>query len=615
MMTHKLSQTFTLAAALLASTTLLGCQMASLVPTAQQSPPSSGHQAGASDLREVAPASGILPEVEVIAPPAAEQAQAAVTIAVKWPDRPQSLQAIPWSANSLRVRITPRAGGEVVYDDLIGRPGPGDAYYAQVISRQYMLKKDVAYQVEVAVYRERVADVTASSEAIASTRPPAEVTLGANENKALKLVLDPHYVPTMADASYAAGSDAIVTLTGSGFGTDPTLLQVEWARSTWDRVPLEIVQVTDTALQVKMPDSGWNWYSGPLTIHRDGIKASGNATLTHLYYFDQPGGDQLKVKDNSQLFCVLADRPFRFDVNRSNGQTITHLAHTLKVTKRETQEDVTAAVFKDGKYTLPEGSYLFTLTSGKLTNSFEVDAGTFTWSTAAVPSLTVSPYYISADYLTPKNPNYMQGVNLAGYSLTVPGGSAYFAPYDFDWSYGTPGIAAVNLGHWDLNYRRLWVTPTQTAGSTTMTGTLRFDRSKTINFTVHNVKIAGFNLDTSTNPEQWNTAWTGALTEPVIVPLGGQARVRVKSVSLTNGSTKSVFTDSVFGDKLSWSSRLPGTMESAEGMVGLTKTYSYHSSNSYTDLVITGEAPGVAEIQVEHVDDPTRVATFSVKVQ
>lgn len=611
---HRFPKILKLGAAILAGSTLLGCQMGSLVPTGLPKAPTtpSTLESSAGALDSALPAEADLPQVELIPQPSADQAQGAVSIAIKWPERPRSIQAIPLSANSMRIRITPAAGGEDLYNDLIGRsdslasPDPYNPQAPQPMVRKYILKKDVAYQIAVSVYKEQPQAVTESSTAIAFTETPAEVTLSANETQAVKLVLKALYTPTLAEAAYGAGGGATLTVAGSGFGTSASQIRAEWVQNQWNKVNLEVVEVTDTAVKLRMPENN-NGY-GTLNLYRDGVKANAaGTTLAVVSNLEMPSENVLPLKRSDQnfdTFYALEDQSFLLTLNRADGRTFDHLVQTVKVKNNETQQDVTGSVFANGQFTLPKGSYTVTFTSGTATKAITLEAGTVTW--AADPSpFVVTPYYVT-DYLTANH------LPLAGYYLLTKGGqSVPFKKSDFTWTFDPPGVVVQDPDYqWEENSFRFKATATP--GAATIRGTLRYDPNRVIQAAVTNAKISAFNLQQASDVNAYEPTWSN-LAEPttIAIPRNQQVRIRVRSVKLTTNTTKIVSGDWTFRDRLEWTSLLQGTQDPGDDVASVEVS---QTNNSQTEAVITAVQEGTVTVRLIHEGDPTQERLLTVNV-
>ncbi|GEM_PF-5772707 len=617
MMNRQFPKILKLGTALFAGTILLGCQVGSLVPTGLPKSPASSVTAAPKTETNV-PSAAVLPQVEVTTQPATDPAltptHSEIMIAIKWPERPLSIQAIPLSANSLRVRISAVDGGEDLYNELIGRndaiatPDPNNPNIApQAIVRKYMLKKDVPYEIEVKVYKENVASVTEASEAIAFTENPEAITLGAGETQAVKLVLKALYTPTAVEATYGAGSGATVVIQGSGFGTSKSLIKAEWVKSDWDKSNLEVLSVTDTAVTLKMPNVTWG--AGPLNIYRDGVKANGTVALHAVNNFDFPADDVLKIKratTPADTFYAIAGHAFPLTLNRADGKNFTNLVYSVKVKNNETMQDVTATVLNDGQFTLPDGKYTVTFTSGALTKDITIETGTLTW--VSNPTFVVAPYYIPGILSANK-------IVLTEYYLTLYGQQqALFNKSDFTWGITPAGrVMADPDQQWEQNNYSFKAAAT--AGTATVTGMLRFDTTQTIQATVTNVRIDAINLQQTSNWDNWMPTWS-TLTPGASLSLnvGDKMRLRVNSLALTNTTTKNnLANDWTLRDKLEWETFLPDSAEPGSGdeVLSAAKT---QSQDSQTDVTLTANAVGSVTLRAYHKDDPTKFRDVTIQV-
>lgn len=531
--------------AILAAGTLLGCQ--AIAPTVR--PPQVTQPTSVATAIQPAAAEG-LPQVVATTTSKADEAMGSIRLSIKWPVQERSTQAIPASANTVRVRIyTVDASSSAqtdAFNELIARPTgtQWDSATQQNVpvafsSASYMLKKNTPYYVEVKVYAELKASVVGGSTAIAFTSTPSLVNLTANQTQDLALTLTALYQPTLATATYAAGGGANFEIAGTGFGTDAAKIKVYYKLAENNLQAMTVVSVSDTKIVATMLDQS---QLGDLVVTRDGVTAtiaSGPVKVQGVYNLDLPYGSMWKQGNydnsvNTYNYFVEAGRQLSLNPTGSWGGTWYDLAtYSVSVTNITGggNTNVSASTFAGGKLTLPDGKFKVVVNSGSRSSSnFYVTSGVMGWPSLA--AIQVSPYYLPGINDT----SGLTSVSLADANLTSAndGGTTNFAYNDFNWTYAPTGVTSLDTNASNASNAKFKAFNNSVLGTatTSIIGTLKYDSSRTVTIPVKVARITGMNMAYSTN---YGGTWTAGST--LSVNVGQDVDYRVNSFVLSDGTT------------------------------------------------------------------------------
>ncbi|HBN09592.1 MAG TPA: hypothetical protein DD435_13390 [Cyanobacteria bacterium UBA8530] len=549
---------------------------------------------------------GNLPQIDLLSK------SGQVSLSIKWPER--TIQAIPTSANAVRIKIFSEQG-ELV-NDVIGREEGAS------VTRSYNLKKGVTYSVEAKAYRESSnavkADTTDALTAIAFTQNAAVVSVNQDETKPLSITLTPLYQPILTPAAYAAGAGAQIQINGDGFGTNPAEIVAYCTNvadppnaQTWERTNLEIATMSNSVITATVPVGAWD---GKVVVKRDGVVATNSGTNQVLFALVNsvslhPDLALLKYSNSTAKYYAPKDVPFTLPVDaQTNAIGITSDFVKSVSVKNANNQDVTGAVYSNGQFTLPsEGKYSIKYSSGNANASLDVYGATLNWSAfAPEPLLTAVPYYISnaLNYNWNSNSGLLP---LIDYTLTSGADTVYLEGTDFNWTYSPSGVVAL-----DANYgyqsNKVRFKGGQAAGTSQVTGTLKYDQSKAFVSAFENVKVSSLDVMSDTNKGVWPENLVSLPEGGLTLSVGQTVRFKLATLSLTDGN--SLTPDWTFNQGLVWSSKkLDGSSGSA--VVGVVP------ENDVGFALITAKVAGTVEIQLRYTSetDVTKIRKIPVTVQ
>lgn len=597
---HKIGLSAALAAG------LLGCQAHLPLTIQPQSQPATETAAAPSV------SNGVLPQVNIA------QSSAQITINIKWPER--QIQAIPTSANSLRIRIY--SGQEDLVNDVIGREqGP-------TIKRSYNLKKGVTYSVEVKVYRESSDAVKADTGnllvPIASTQNAPTVTGLQDATQSLAVTLTPLYQPTVEADHIGGGTRSTLSISGGTFGTDKSQITLwyKYGSNDWDKTDLtaKILSVADGKITFEMPSANG---SGDLLVYRDGILATGALRLTPMTGMDvslaalKSKYEQVEQTWQTNYYvptgCAfpMPATPYGWTNVRVD---IPNATYSAQVIDADNGNAVVAGAWNAAtrKFTLPANHhYRVKYVSGDYaTNYYDVYGATLNFGADPVNPVLVAPYSLPK-LSTRVNPD---SVDLSGshYLQKADYTQLPLERADFTWGFDIPGQVIVDTSSQSpVRFK----TPNKSvpAGRVAVTGTLNMDTSKQINFNADVLRLQGYTLayldDWQYNPIDPTNQWVAVQGGSLTVPKNKQIQIRIMSYTLTNGSSPSTLT-------LSDSDRynLPQIWEGTDENLFTVSTNGWNN-NVYNAIVNTGGNSGTATVRVYHPDEPTVIGSVQLTLQ
>lgn len=622
---------------------LAGCQTVTPLAVLGPSLPTNNNAPGAATqaaapvaqpIPEITPIGmSEMPKVELASTVAQNVADGQLKFAIRWPERAaRSVQIIPTSANSLRVRIYRASDNVELANELFDRPAAPQQYWdhtlnrwvtpPNVISKSYSLTKDVAYKVEVMVYAEAKASVTAGSTAIAFTATPADVTLSANQTQSLSLTLSALYTPVVTPASYAIGSGASLTINGSGFGTDSSLIKLLYKTSNSDsgtNFSSNIATVSNNVISFTLPNSFSG--SGNLYVSRDGVDATSSISLTAIQNLSLSNAGfkqaSLNVSPWTNFNIGVAGATYSIVPTATAwvGGSYTQLdnaTYSVQVfDKTSGSTDITSTAVNGSVVTLPSGKkkYQIKVASGNVNNTLDVQGAIVGNWPASVATVSVSPYYLpnyglAADGLT----NITSTVDLGSAQLQAPDVNANLTSADIDWTFGADGTGNVMV---DTNpqdgitgNKVAFKASSNVTGTVPITGRLKGAPSNSFQFNANVVKINAIGLQESLNWGPWSdSAATASLA------VNSNLRLRIGAYTLSDGLVVSLSDQD--RQKLSpWS----GSTVQWGFLNNGTNAYVTKSDGYYTETTVTGKATGTPTVRVRYQNEANVFGTIVITV-
>jgi hypothetical protein len=532
--------------------------------------------------------------------PQAPQAEGHLQLTINWPTRLQSgyeVAAIPNRTQAFRLAVL-RDGIPVGAPRTFVRPDSSSA----TTSLQIELPAGDGYVLEAKAYDSETAFDEAHLVAQGTSAPFA---IQSGRRTPVSLSLTVTNAPTLDDAQIPDGAARLaeLILVGEHFGTDLAMIQATLKQGTQDPQPVQVLElVSPTRLRVKLPDTATTG-SAMLKVFVDGI-ASNEVPVKILSSLEVLSTFAKRDASDFRTYYVPASVPLPKAVRGSyyddGWKTLSDLAMTCKVTTGG--QDVTATVLDaEGRLTLPAGTYSIEYASGAENVTITAIAAPLRWSSSTLGPLRVAPYYITG-IASPGNKNEALGVDMSGFYYDT-GLGVFLEPGDFTWDTDPPGFLSFEFPYY-FN-RRVIFDGTSQAGTGTVTGTLKYDSTRTLSFQAANVRIQDFTFQRATDPADWNSAWSDTVPAPLTLKVGEKARPRVRSLSLTDGTSVTVSEDYNFSNWLGWESRLVG---------GGAGSGVATANEEFGEGVITAVAPGEVEIRVWHEQDPLRTGTVLVTV-
>ncbi len=530
----------------------------------------------------------------------ATQAEGHLQLTIKWPTRLHAgyeVAAIPNRTQAFRLAVL-RDGVPVGAPRTFVRPDSSSV----TTSLQIELPAAEGYVLEAKAYDSETVFDEAHLVAQGTSAPFA---IQSGRRTPVSLSLTVTNAPTLDDAQIPDGAARLaeVILVGEHFGTDLAAIQATLKQGTEEPRPVQVMElVSPTRLRVKLPDTA-TIGSAKLKVFVDGV-ASNEVPVTILSSLEVTPTFAKRDASDYRTYYVPANAPLAQAVRGSyyDGawKTLSDLAMTCKVTKDG--QDVTATVLDaEGRLTLPAGTYSITYASGAETVTMTAIAAPLRWTSTTLGPLRVAPYYITG-IASPGNKDQALGVDMSGFYYDT-GMGVFLEPSDFTWATEPSGLLSFEFPYY-FN-RRVIFDGTPQAGTGTVTGTLKYDSTRTLSFQAANVRIQDFTFQRATDPADWNSAWSDTVPSPITLKVGEKARLRVRSLSLTDGTSVTVSEDYTFSNWLAWDSRLVGG-GSGSGVATATEEFG--------EGVITAVAPGQVEVRVWHDQDPLRTGTVLVTV-
>lgn len=625
---------------------LAGCQ--TVTPLAVLGPSSSATSNPGVTSQVAAPVTQQIPEITPIGMSEIPKVELASTVtqaesgqlkfAIRWPERAErTTQVIPTSANTLRVRIYRASDSVDVVNELFARPAAPQQYYdytqnkyvtpPNVVSKSYSLAKDTAYKVEVKVYAEAAASVTAGSTAIAYTATPADVTLSASQTQNLALTLSALYTPVIATSSYAVGSGASLTIAGSGFGTDSNLVKLTYKTSNTDSgtdYSANITSVTNNAITFTVPSNSF-YSSGNLYVSRDGVDASGSIALYPISNLNVPNTGFKQANLNQapwNINMAIAGATYSV-VPTANGyignsytqfDNATYSIQVLDKTTNATGVDVTSQLVSGGIITFPNSAKKYTIkaVSGNVNGTLDVQSGTLSGWPTSVATISVAPYYLPNFGVDGEGNPLSNSVDLTGVSLTAPDATVNLSKDDIDWSYGGNANVAIDTTTsqpWPRenpsNTKVIFKATSSATGTVPVTGSLKGAPANTFSFNANVVKLQGMGLQGYGSATSWN--WTNLATASL--PTNGTLDVRIGSYTLSDGQVVSLAnTDR---EKLS-----PYNNSTVTWSLQNNTNGSSQSPMNYAQTTVTaGGTAGTPTIRMKYNPETTLFGTIVITVQ
>lgn len=537
---------------------------------------------------------------QVIQAPEATLAAGHLQLTINWPTRLQGgyeVAAIPNRTQAFRLTVL-KGGVPIGEPRTFLRPDSASA----TASLRIELPAGQGYVLQAKAYDSETEFDEAHLVAEGSSAPFA-IQSGRRTPVALSMTVT--NAPQLDDSQIpdGAGRLAELTLVGANFGADPSAIRATLTLGTQEPKPVEILElVSSTRLRVKLPDTA-TIGSAVLKVFVDGVAS--NALPMAIISSLEVDSTFAKRQSYGQPYYVPAGEPLARPVRGrayvdNTWKSLDDLAMTCTVTKGGS--DVTASVVDaQGRLSLPAGTYTVTYASGAEQATMTVIAAPLHWNSASLGTLRVAPYYIPGT-ASPGFNEPSKGVDMSGFYFDA-GTGVFLEPEDFTWASNPAGVVSFELPYY-YNQRMILGAGEQT-GAATVTGTFKYDPSRTLSLQAINVRIQGFTFQRAADPKAYPLTWSGTVSGALSLKVGQKAVIRVGTVDLTDGTSVSVGEDFDFGSRVEAESRMAdGSSGSAVAAV----------SESFGEATITAVAPGQVNLRVWHRDDPVRATLLPVTI-
>lgn len=397
----------------------------------------------------------------------------------------------------------------------------------------------------------------------------------------------------------ASGRNGTITLSGSHFGTDASLIKAIFVPSAYGgQFPLDVIQASDGQLTLKL-NGNMATGAGKIKVYVDGVGANQvDFTVVDDINVDTSGIlANTTYANNASLTTLYVLKDATFSVPLTGMVYGASQTSVASVSATVTAKDKSGADYPltvvNGAFSLPQGYYDLTFSSGDLKKTFACESMALQFNAPSISTVKISKLMISG---------YQQQSDVTLPGMLVGNGQnkaqqVYLRGTDFQWAYSVPGVTQRQgegtSDNWADQQAKATFLTGMNLGTTHVTATLKFDPTKTFGFDVANV-----------GPD-------GLVASPAAASLrAADVATLSLQVHLSDGTLLDPTTlDSSWNGKFEWSSSDPNVAT----VVRRPQSNTWSSAENGFGLV-TGVGLGTTTINVKLTDNDAASLSIPVTV-